>query len=70
VYPIHPGCHEPFLLHAEMRGVERAFDDLALRPRLVDPALGRPSQAALFCRGGLTTKMMMAARIRRPAEHL
>lgn len=40
-FPIHAGCHEPFLLYAKLRGLERAFEDLALRPEIVDGILGR-----------------------------
>lgn len=40
VYPLHAGCYEPFLLYGYMRGLQRAFEDLALRPQMVDAALG------------------------------
>lgn len=39
-YPLHAGCHEPFLLYGYLRGLERAFEDLALRPEIVDAILG------------------------------
>jgi uroporphyrinogen decarboxylase len=38
--PIHSCCYEPFLLYAYMRGLERSFEDLALRPDLADAILG------------------------------
>ena len=38
--PIHAGCYEPFLLYGYMRGLERAFEDLALRPEIADAILG------------------------------
>jgi len=38
--PIHAGVYEPFLLYGYMRGLERAFEDLALRPELADAILG------------------------------
>jgi len=41
IHPIHAGCFEPFLLYGHLRGLERAFEDLALRPALVEAALGR-----------------------------
>lgn len=40
-YPVHVGCYEPFLLYGRMRGLERAFEDLACRPSLVEASLGR-----------------------------
>ncbi len=40
-WPIHAGCFEPFLIYGRMRGLERAFEDLALRPAIVEAALGR-----------------------------
>ena len=38
--PIHAGHYEPFLLYGYMRGLERALEDLALRPQLADAILG------------------------------
>ncbi len=38
--PIHAGCYEPFLLYGYLRGLQRAFEDLALRPELADAILG------------------------------
>ena len=38
--PIHGGCYEPFLLYGYLRGLQRAFEDLALRPELADAILG------------------------------
>jgi uroporphyrinogen decarboxylase len=38
--PIHSCCYEPFLLYGYMRGLERSFEDLALRPDLADAILG------------------------------
>ena len=40
VYPIHAACYEPFLLYGYMRGLERAFEDLILRPEIADAILG------------------------------
>ncbi|MBM4001549.1 MAG: uroporphyrinogen-III decarboxylase-like protein [Planctomycetes bacterium] len=39
--PIHCGCFEPFLLYGYLRGLERSFEDLALRPDLALAILGR-----------------------------
>jgi len=39
-WPIHVGCYEPFLLYGYMRGLERSFEDLALRPVIADAILG------------------------------
>lgn len=39
--PVHCGCYEPFLLYGYMRGLQRAFEDLALRPEIADAVLGR-----------------------------
>jgi len=39
-WPIHAGCYEPFLLYGRMRGLQRAFEDLALRPEMADAMLG------------------------------
>ncbi len=41
LHPIHAGCYEPFLLYGKLRGLELAFEDLALRPALADAILGR-----------------------------
>jgi uroporphyrinogen decarboxylase len=38
-WPIHAGCYEPFLLYGYMRGLQLAFEDLALRPELADAVL-------------------------------
>lgn len=38
--PIHAGCYEPFLLYGYLRGLQRAWEDLALRPELADAILG------------------------------
>jgi uroporphyrinogen decarboxylase len=38
---IHAGHYEPFLLYGYLRGLERALEDLALRPPLADAILGR-----------------------------
>jgi uroporphyrinogen decarboxylase len=40
-YPVHCCCYEPFLLYGYLRGLERAFEDLVLRPALADAILGR-----------------------------
>jgi len=40
-WPIHSGCYEPFLLYGYMRGLQLAFEDLALRPELAEAILGR-----------------------------
>lgn len=39
-YPTHSCCYEPFLLYGYLRGLERSFEDLALRPELADAILG------------------------------
>jgi uroporphyrinogen decarboxylase len=39
-YPIHSGCYEPFLLYGYLRGLEQAFEDLALNPDIADAILG------------------------------
>ena len=39
-HPIHAGCYEPFLLYGQLRGLEQAFADLALRPEIADAILG------------------------------
>lgn len=38
--PIHAGHYEPFLLYGYMRGLQQAFEDLALRPEIADAILG------------------------------
>jgi len=38
--PIHAGCYEPFLLYGHLRGLQRSFEDLALRPQIADAILG------------------------------
>jgi uroporphyrinogen decarboxylase len=38
--PIHCGCYEPFLLYGYLRGLERAFEDLLLRPEIAEAVLG------------------------------
>jgi uroporphyrinogen decarboxylase len=38
--PIHCGCYEPFLLYCYLRGLQRSFEDLALRPSIADAILG------------------------------
>ena len=40
-YPIKAGIYEPFLLYGYMRGLERAYEDLALRPGIADAIFGR-----------------------------
>ncbi len=37
---IHAGHYEPFLLYGYLRGLQRAMEDLALRPKLADAILG------------------------------
>jgi len=39
-WPIHAGCYEPFLLYGYMRGLQQAFEDLALYPDIADAVLG------------------------------
>jgi uroporphyrinogen decarboxylase len=39
-YPIHGGWFEPFLFYGYLRGLERAFADLALNPAIADAILG------------------------------
>lgn len=41
--PIHAGHFEPFMIYCFMRGMEKAFEDLALRPKLADAILGHLS---------------------------
>jgi len=38
--PIHAGHFEPFMIYAFMRGLEKAFEDLVLRPKIADAILG------------------------------
>jgi len=38
--PIHSCVYEPFLLYCYMRGLELAYEDLAVRPELADAILG------------------------------
>ena len=38
--PIHSCCYEPFLIYCAMRGMERAYEDLVLRPEIADAILG------------------------------
>jgi uroporphyrinogen decarboxylase len=38
--PIHCGCYEPFLLYGYLRGLQRSFEDLVLRPKIADAILG------------------------------
>ncbi len=38
--PIHAGHYEPFLLYGYLRGLETAFEDLALRPEIAEAVLG------------------------------
>jgi uroporphyrinogen decarboxylase len=38
--PVHAGCYEPLLLYGYLRGLEKTFEDLALRPQLADAILG------------------------------
>ncbi len=40
VYPIHAGCYEPFLLYGYLRGLQQAFEDLALNADIADAILG------------------------------
>ncbi|MFH1918304.1 MAG: uroporphyrinogen decarboxylase family protein [Planctomycetota bacterium] len=39
-YPMHVGCYEPFLFYGYMRGLQQAFEDLALYPDVADAILG------------------------------
>ncbi len=39
-WPIHSCCYEPFLLYGYLRGLQLAFEDLALRPELAEAILG------------------------------
>lgn len=39
-WPIHSGCYEPLLLYGNLRGLQRAFEDLALNPEIAEAALG------------------------------
>jgi len=38
-YPLRAGTYEPFLLYCQLRGMQRAFMDLAESPAMVDAAL-------------------------------
>ena len=38
--PLHAGHYEPFLLYGFMRGLQRAFEDLALYPEIAEAILG------------------------------
>lgn len=40
-WPIHSCCYEPFLLYGYLRGLERSFEDLVLRPELAEAILGQ-----------------------------
>ena len=40
-YPMHVGCYEPFLFYGYMRGLQQAFEDLVLYPKMADAILGR-----------------------------
>ncbi len=40
-YPVHVGVYEPFLLYGYLRGLQRAFEDLLLRPQIAEAILGR-----------------------------
>jgi uroporphyrinogen decarboxylase len=37
--PIHAACYEPFLLYGYLRGLQQAFEDLALNPDIADAIL-------------------------------
>lgn len=39
-YPMHVGCYEPFLLYGYLRGLQQAFEDLAIHPDIADAVLG------------------------------
>ncbi len=39
-YPIHGGWYEPFLFYGYLRGLEKAFEDLAARAEIADAILG------------------------------
>ena len=39
-YPLHGGWFEPFLFYGYLRGLEQAFQDLALNPDIADAILG------------------------------
>lgn len=39
-WPLHACCYEPFLLYGSLRGLEQAFEDLALWPDVADAILG------------------------------
>ncbi|MEE8451521.1 MAG: uroporphyrinogen decarboxylase family protein [Thermoguttaceae bacterium] len=38
--PIHAGCYEPFLLYGYLRGLQQAFEDLAINAPIADAILG------------------------------
>jgi uroporphyrinogen decarboxylase len=38
--PRHAGCYEPFLLYGYLRGLQKALEDLILRPEIADAVLG------------------------------
>ncbi len=38
--PIHVGHYEPFLTYGYLRGLQQAFEDLALNPKIADAILG------------------------------
>lgn len=39
-YPLHAGWYEPFLFYGYLRGLEQAFEDLAVNPDIADAILG------------------------------
>jgi len=39
-YPIHGGWFEPFLFYGYLRGLEKAFEDLAANPKIAEAILG------------------------------
>ena len=39
-YPMHAGHYEPFLTYGYLRGLQQAFEDLALNPDVADAILG------------------------------
>ncbi|MHC4401217.1 MAG: uroporphyrinogen decarboxylase family protein [Planctomycetota bacterium] len=39
-YPMHVGWYEPFLFYGYLRGLQQAFEDLALYPEIADAVLG------------------------------
>ena len=40
MYPVHAGVYEPFLLYCYLRGIQQAFEDLAVNSRVADCILG------------------------------